>query len=87
VQTIHNLAYQGLCGFHWADALDIPARPARYDGLEFHGHMSLFKAGLVLADAPDDGQPALRPGDPHRARRAAALGAAAHRAQRPARAS
>jgi starch synthase len=50
VQTIHNLAYQGLCGFHWADALEIPHALRGYDGLEFHGHMSLFKAGLVLAD-------------------------------------
>ncbi len=49
VQTIHNLAYQGLCGFHWADVLDIPPALRRWDGLEFHGHLSLLKAGLVRA--------------------------------------
>lgn len=50
VQTIHNLAYQGLCGFHWADMLEIPAALRRWDGVEFHGHLSPLKAGLVLAD-------------------------------------
>ena len=50
LQTLHNLAYQGLCGLHWADTLEVPAALRRWDGLEFHGHLSLLKAGLVLAD-------------------------------------
>ena len=50
VQTIHNLAYQGICHPGWADALEIPHELRRFTGLEFHGNLSLFKAGLVLAD-------------------------------------
>lgn len=50
VFTIHNLAYQGICGFEWADRLDIPERFRRFDGLEFHGRLALIKAGLQLAD-------------------------------------
>ncbi len=50
VQSIHNLAYQGRCGFDWADRLDIPEVLRSWTGLEFHGQLNLFKAGLVLAD-------------------------------------
>lgn len=50
VFTIHNLAYQGLCGFEWADVLEIPEPLRRFDGIEFHGQMALIKAGLVRAD-------------------------------------
>lgn len=48
--TVHNLAYQGLCGFEWADRLDIPPALRSADGVEYYGRISLLKAGLVLAD-------------------------------------
>ncbi len=50
VLTVHNLAYQGLCGFEWADRLGIPHALRTYEGVEFYGRVSLLKAGLVLAD-------------------------------------
>lgn len=50
VISIHNLAYQGLCGFEWADRLEIPAHLRGMEGVEFYGQISLLKAGLVLAD-------------------------------------
>jgi starch synthase len=84
VQTIHNLAYQGLCGFHWADALEIPHALRGYDGLEFHGHMSLFKAGLVLADRITTVSPRYARERSSPSRRATALGAAVPSRARPA---
>ena len=50
VISIHNLAYQGLCGFEWADRLEIPHELRGMDGVEFYGKVSLLKAGLVEAD-------------------------------------
>ncbi len=50
VISIHNLAYQGLCGFEWAQRLDIPEHLWGMNGVEFYGQVSLLKAGLVLAD-------------------------------------
>ena len=50
VMAVHNLAYQGLCGFEWADRLDIPPALRGPEGVEYHGAISLLKAGLVLAD-------------------------------------
>ncbi|MEZ4475102.1 MAG: glycogen/starch synthase [bacterium] len=49
VHTIHNLAYQGICHPGWADDLEIPHELRRFTGLEFHGNLSLLKAGLVLS--------------------------------------
>jgi len=48
--TIHNLAYQGLF-WHW----DLPITGLDWNlfhhrALEFHGHLSFMKAGLVFAD-------------------------------------
>mgnify|MGYP002403674128 CR=1 FL=1 len=48
--TIHNLAYQGLF-WHW----DLPITGLdwglfNHRALEFHGHLSFMKAGLVFAD-------------------------------------
>lgn len=48
--TIHNLAYQGLF-WHW----DLPITGLDWDlfhhrALEFHGHLSFMKAGVVFAD-------------------------------------
>lgn len=50
VLTVHNLAYQGLCGFEWADHLGIPHALRSLEGVEYYGRVSLLKAGLVLAD-------------------------------------
>ena len=48
--TVHNLGFQGLCGFEWADRLGIPTALQSLDGVEYYGQISLLKAGLVLAD-------------------------------------
>lgn len=49
VFTVHNLAYQGL--FDTADfhLLGLPSRFAAHGALEFHGRLSLMKAGLAFA--------------------------------------
>ena len=46
--TIHNLAYQGLFPAALAPALGVPA--AHLDELEFHGHLSFLRAGIVNAE-------------------------------------
>ncbi len=50
VFTIHNLAYSGF--FSHADfiRLHLPAHWWSLEGVEFHGGMSLLKAGIVFAD-------------------------------------
>ena len=50
VFTIHNLAYQGLFDAGDFPLLGLPARYLATAGLEFHGQMSMMKAGLVYAD-------------------------------------
>lgn len=50
VCTVHNLAYQGLCDWSWADRIGVPTALRTWEGVEFHGRLSLLKAGLVLAD-------------------------------------
>ena len=50
VISIHNLAYQGLCGFEWADRLEIPHHLRDFSGVEYYGQIGLLKAGLILAD-------------------------------------
>lgn len=55
VQSVHNLAYQGLCelgggAVGWVEALEIPPALRSWDGVEYYGQLSLLKAGLVLAD-------------------------------------
>ncbi len=48
--TIHNLAYQGVF-WHWDLKLTgLDWRLFNYRQLEFHGHLSLLKAGIVFAD-------------------------------------
>lgn len=51
IQTVHNLRYQGLCAMSWADRLEVPGTLRGFDGLEYHGDLSLLKGGLSLADA------------------------------------
>lgn len=51
VFTVHNLAYQGLFGRETLGTLGLPESLYRFDGVEFHGHVSFMKAGLQFADA------------------------------------
>ena len=50
VFTIHNLAYQGLYGYETFVATGLPARFWHYEALEFFGHFSFIKGGIVYAD-------------------------------------
>jgi starch synthase len=49
--TIHNLAYGGVFPRAQFNALGLPPGWWNLDGLEFHGQMSMLKAGLVYSDA------------------------------------
>lgn len=50
VFTIHNLAYQGLfAAWHLSD-LQLPWSMFHSEGVEFHGQLSMLKAGLYYAD-------------------------------------
>lgn len=49
VFTIHNLAYQGLLGTDCRPELAIPEEACRPEGMEFHGQLSLLKAGIAYA--------------------------------------
>ena len=51
VMTIHNLGYQGLFPKSAMDRVGLPPWVFRPDLVEFHGNVSLLKAGLVYADA------------------------------------
>ncbi len=51
VFTVHNLAYQGLCGPEWLGPLGLPPSVFGLQGLEFFGQVSFMKAGLQFADA------------------------------------
>jgi starch synthase len=49
VFTIHNLAYQGLISMQCRPELGIPAEACRPERMEFHGKLSLLKAGIAYA--------------------------------------
>ncbi|HNQ87452.1 MAG TPA: glycogen synthase GlgA [Verrucomicrobiota bacterium] len=49
--TIHNLAYQGVYPRAIYEATNLPWSYFTHEGLEFHGHVSLLKAGVAYADA------------------------------------
>lgn len=49
VFTIHNLAHQGLCEPHMANALGLAPDAFTIDSMEFYGKLSLLKAGIVYA--------------------------------------
>jgi starch synthase len=51
VQTIHNLAYQGIFEPQFAAALGLPPESFTPDGVEYHGKLSFLKSGLQFADA------------------------------------
>lgn len=50
IQTIHNLAFQGLFPLAQAEGLGIPAAMLGADGIEFWGQLSYLKAGIRYAD-------------------------------------
>jgi starch synthase len=50
VQTIHNLAYQGLFAADTLAALRLPQAAFGIDGVEFHGRVGFLKGGLAFAD-------------------------------------
>lgn len=49
VFTIHNIAFQGLCGAHDFQRLGLPQWVFTPAGLEFYGQCSFLKAGLVFS--------------------------------------
>jgi starch synthase len=50
VMTVHNLAFPGKASRDLLERLGLPARAYAVDGVEFHGTISLLKAGLRFAD-------------------------------------
>ncbi len=51
VQTVHNLAFQGLFAAETVAPLGLPAGVYTSQGYEFYGRLSFLKAGLLEADA------------------------------------
>jgi starch synthase len=49
VLTIHNLAYRGLFGWESLARIGAPESAFHMEGVEFYGHLSFLKAGLVYA--------------------------------------
>lgn len=67
VQTIHNLAFQGVFPADRLASLGLPATSFTVDGLEYWGRISFLKAGLVYADrittvSPTYAREILKPG-------------------------
>ncbi len=50
VFTVHNMAFPGRFPATLLDELDLPPEAFRLDGVEFHGDISMLKAGLHYAD-------------------------------------
>lgn len=50
VFTIHNMRYQGMFDAATRDVLELPRLAFTHEGLEFHGRLSMLKAGLAFAD-------------------------------------
>lgn len=50
VFTIHNIAFQGICGRADYDNFGLPTSFFTPAGLEYYGHCSFLKAGLVFSD-------------------------------------
>ena len=51
LQTIHNLAYQGIFDAQTVAALGLPPECFTPDGVEYYGKLSFLKSGLQCADA------------------------------------
>ena len=49
--TLHNLGYQGVFGRHLFGDLGLPPEYDTAAGLEFWGHITFLKAGILLSDA------------------------------------
>lgn len=50
VMTIHNIAFQGIVDAGHLDRLNLPTWDFHPDALEYHGMLSMLKAGMVHAD-------------------------------------
>lgn len=50
VMTIHNIAYQGIFSHGTMEKIGLPWSIFNVDGVEYWGHISYLKAGLVYAD-------------------------------------
>jgi starch synthase len=50
VFTIHNLAYQGVFDPDVLERVGLPDSLFALDGMEFYGHLSFLKGGLLLSD-------------------------------------
>ncbi len=50
VFTVHNMAFSGRFPARLLASLDLPPKSFRLDGVEFHGDISMLKAGLHYAD-------------------------------------
>jgi starch synthase len=50
VMTVHNLAFSGRASRDLLGPLGLPSQSYAIDGVEFHGTISLLKAGLQFAD-------------------------------------
>jgi starch synthase len=51
LQTVHNLAYQGIFEPQFVAALGLPPGSFKPDGVEYYGQLSFLKSGLQFADA------------------------------------
>jgi len=50
IQTVHNIAFQGLFGWDIFNALRLDYRAARESAIEYYGLINYLKAGLQVAD-------------------------------------
>jgi starch synthase len=50
IQTVHNIAFQGLFGWDIFNALKLDYRAARESAIEYYGLINYLKAGLQVAD-------------------------------------
>ncbi len=64
VFTVHNLAYQGVCGFEALDRLGIPRGLFDDACLAHDGNVNLLKGALALRDRDHDGEPDVRARNP-----------------------
>jgi len=49
--TIHNMAFQGHCGWDWFPRLGLPGDPRVTQAMEFYGVVNFLKPALCFADA------------------------------------